>query len=381
MELKRSAYNLIKAKLESGKVLVVYGPRRVGKTYLLEKIIKDKDFKKERVAFFKGDRKIVQDLFSAKNLNRMVDFIGKNTSLLILDEAQKIDRIGENLKILVDEVPSLKIIASGSASFELASQLGEPLTGRKKTIKLYPIWVGEIIETKGKLFYEEIFDQHLIYGGYPELFGLNSVKEKKEYMEDLVNDYLFRDLLELENIKNAKKLRDLLGLLAFQIGKEVSLNELGNNLDLNKATVARYLDLLEKTFVIMNIRGFSRNLRKEIYKSSRWYFYDNGVRNALINNFNSLNLRGDAGELWENYLVMERIKKQNYKRIMTNNYFWRTYDRKEIDWIEERSGKLFGYEIKWNNKKKIKPPKDWVNTYKNSSFEVITKVNFLKFVT
>src|SRR3989344_1995516 len=331
MELKRSAYNLIKAKLESGKVLVVYGPRRVGKTYLLEKIIKDKDFKKERVAFFKGDRKIVQDVFSAKNLNRMVDFIGKNTSLLILDEAQKIDRIGENLKILVDEVPSLKIIASGSASFELASQLGEPLTGRKKTIKLYPIWVGEIIETKGKLFYEEIFDQHLIYGGYPELFGLNSVKEKKEYMEDLVNDYLFRDLLELENIKNAKKLRDLLGLLAFQIGKEVSLNELGNNLDLNKATVARYLDLLEKTFVIMNIRGFSRNLRKEIYKSSRWYFYDNGVRNALINNFNSLNLRGDAGELWENYLVMERIKKQNYKRIMTNNYFWRTYDRKEID--------------------------------------------------
>ena len=381
MELKRSAYNLIKAKLESGKVLVVYGPRRVGKTYLLEKIIKDKDFKKERVAFFKGDRKIVQDVFSAKNLNRMVDFIGKNTSLLILDEAQKIDRIGENLKILVDEVPSLKIIASGSASFELASQLGEPLTGRKKTIKLYPIWVGEIIETKGKLFYEEIFDQHLIYGGYPELFGLNSVKEKKEYMEDLVNDYLFRDLLELENIKNAKKLRDLLGLLAFQIGKEVSLNELGNNLDLNKATVARYLDLLEKTFVIMNIRGFSRNLRKEIYKSSRWYFYDNGVRNALINNFNSLNLRGDAGELWENYLVMERIKKQNYKRIMTNNYFWRTYDRKEIDWIEERSGKLFGYEIKWNNKKKIKPPNDWVNTYKNSSFEVITKVNFLKFVT
>ena len=381
MELKRSAYNLIKAKLESGKVLVVYGPRRVGKTYLLEKIIKDKDFKSERVAFFKGDRKIVQDVFSAKNLNRMVDFIGKNTSLLILDEAQKIDRIGENLKILVDEVPSLKIIASGSASFELASQLGEPLTGRKKTIKLYPIWVGEIIETKGKLFYEEIFDQHLIYGGYPELFGLNSVKEKKEYMEDLVNDYLFRDLLELENIKNAKKLRDLLGLLAFQIGKEVSLNELGNNLDLNKATVARYLDLLEKTFVIMNIRGFSRNLRKEIYKSSRWYFYDNGVRNALINNFNSLNLRGDAGELWENYLVMERIKKQNYKRIMTNNYFWRTYDRKEIDWIEERSGKLFGYEIKWNNKKKIKPPKDWVNTYKNSSFEVITKVNFLKFVT
>jgi len=193
-----------------------------------------------------------------------------------------------------------------------------------------------------------------------------------------VNDYLLRDILELENIRNSKKLRDLLSLLAFQIGSEVSLNELGNHLDLHKNTVARYLDLLEKSFIIINIRAFSRNLRKEIYKTSRYYFYDNGIRNALINNFNAINLRNDTGQLWENYVVMERIKKQAYQSLYSNNYFWRTYDQKEIDWVEERGGKLYGYEIKWM-KKKVKPPNDWLNTYKNASFQVITKDNYLPF--
>lgn len=380
MIIKRNAFNLIKEKLEPGKVLVIYGPRRVGKTFLLEKISQDNFFKKEKITLFKGDRKAVQDTFSSGNLNLMKDFIGRGTTLLILDEAQKINQIGVNLKILVDEVPNLKIIASGSASFELAHQLGEPLTGRKKTIKLFPIWTNELIDTKDKLFYEEIFNQHLIYGGYPEIFTKDSLKEKKEYLEDLVGDYLFRDILELERIKNSKKLRDLLSLLAFQIGKEVSLNELGNSLDLHKNTVARYLDLLEKSFIIINIRGFSRNLRKEIYKTSRWYFYDNGVRNVLINNFNPPNLRNDIGALWENYIVMERLKKQAYLAIYSNNYFWRTYDKKEIDWVEEREGKLHGYEIKWK-KERVKPPKDWLNTYKNAGFQVITKNNYLSFIT
>lgn len=379
MIIKRSAFDLIKEKLEPGKVLVIYGPRRVGKTFLLEKISQDKFFNKEKTILFKGDRKAVQDTFSSGNLNLMRDFIGKDTTLLILDEAQKINQIGANLKILVDEVPHLKIVASGSASFELANQLGEPLTGRKKTLKLFPVWTKELIDTKSRLFYEEIFNQHLIYGGYPEVFTKNSVKEKKEYLEDLVGDYLFRDILELERIKNSKKLRDLLSLLAFQIGKEVSLNELGNNLDLHKNTVARYLDLLEKSFIIVNIRGFSRNLRKEIYKTSRWYFYDNGVRNVLINNFNPPNLRDDIGALWENHIVMERLKKQAYRAIYSNNYFWRTYDKKEIDWVEERGGKLYGYEIKWS-KDKVNPPNDWLKTYKNASFQVISKNNYLPFI-
>lgn len=379
MIIKRNVFDLIKEKLEPGKVLVIYGPRRVGKTFLLEKIGQDKFFNKEKIVLFKGDRKAVQDTFSSGNLNLMKDFIGRATTLLILDEAQKINQIGANLKILVDEMPHLKIIASGSASFELANQLGEPLTGRKKTLKLFPVWTKELIDTKNKLFYEEVFHQHLIYGGYPEVFTKNSLKEKKEYLEDLVGDYLFRDILELERIKNSKKLRDLLSLLAFQIGKEVSLNELGNNLDLHKNTVARYLDLLEKSFIIINIRGFSRNLRKEIYKTSRWYFYDNGVRNVLINNFNPPNLRNDIGQLWENYVVMERLKKQAYQAIYSNNYFWRTYDKKEIDWVEERGGKLYGYEIKWK-KDRIKPPNDWLKTYKNASFQVVSKNNYLSFI-
>lgn len=380
MVIKRTLYQEIKSKIEPGKVIVLYGPRRVGKTFLLENLINDPQIKKEKIAFFKGDRRIVQDNFSSQNANALIDFIGGKTTLLIIDEAQKINQIGLNLKIIVDEFPYLKIIASGSASFELAQQLGEPLTGRKKTVLLFPIWAKEIIETKDMNYYQEILEQHLIFGGYPEIFSKSSLHEKKEYLEDLVSDYLFRDILELEQIKNSKKLRDLLNLLAFQIGQDVSLSELGNSLDLHKNTVARYLDLMEKSFIIFNIRGFSRNLRKEIYKTSRWYFYDNGVRNAMINNFNPLNLRNDVGQIWENYIVVERLKKQAYTSIYSNNYFWRTYTQQEIDWIEEREGKLFGFEIKWKKGKKIKPPKEWLTTYKNSEFELITKENFLPFI-
>jgi len=381
MIIKRSIYSQIKTKLEPGKVVVLYGPRRVGKTFLLEKLISDSEIEKEKINFLKGDSRVVQDNLSLLNPQRLIDFIGRETTLLIVDEAQKIPQIGNNLKILVDEFPKLKILVSGSASFELAYKLGEPLTGRKKTILLYPVSACELIVTKKMAFYREVFEQHLIFGGYPELFSKNSFQEKKEYLNNLVDDYLFRDILELERVKNSKKLRDLLTLLAFQIGKEVSLSELGNSLDLHKDTVARYLDLMEKSFIIVNIRGFSRNLRKEIYKNSRWYFYDNGIRNALVNNFNPLNLRDDIGALWENYLIVERLKKQSRQSIGSNNYFWRTYDQKEIDWVEERKGKLFGFEIKWQAKKKIMPPKDWLNTYQNASYKLITKENFLEFIT
>ena len=381
MIIKRSLYTQIKSKLEAGKVLVLYGPRRVGKTFLLEKLIKDKSLKKEKIVLLKGDRHEVENHFSKQNTNTMINFIGADTTLLIIDEAQKINRIGLNLKLLIDEYPNLKIIASGSASFELANQLGEPLTGRKKTLKLYPVWSKEIITTQDRLYFDESFEQQLIFGGYPEVFNKTSFNSKREYLEDLVSGFLYRDILEMENIKNSKKIQDLLSLIAFQIGKEVSITELGNKLDLHKTTVARYLDLLEKSFVIINIRGFSRNLRKEVYKTSRWYFYDNGVRNAIVNNYNNLGKRNDIGQLWENYLVMERLKKQSYKPIYSNNYFWRTYDQKEIDWVEERDGKLFGYEFKWSQQKNSKAPKDWLNTYKNASYKIINRDNFLSFIT
>ncbi len=379
MIIKRAVSEKLKQQLEAGKVLVLYGPRRVGKTFILENLAEEWE-NSETIKYLNGDRSVVQDGLSGKNANKLINFIGKDITLLIIDEAQYVPNVGLNLKILVDEFPELKIIASGSASFDLAQKVGEPLTGRKKTILLYPVSVQELIETKDRVFYREVFEQHLIYGGYPELFRKNSSSEKRDYLLELIDSYLFKDILSLQDIRNSRKLNDLLTLLAFQIGNEVSLSELGNKLDLHKDTVARYLDLLEKSFVLVNVRGFSRNLRKEVYKNSRWYFWDNGIRNAVINNFNLLNKRDDVGMLWENYVVTERLKKQEYAAIHSNNYFWRTYDQKEIDWVEERQGNLFGYEVKWSPGSGVKPPKDWSQAYPDAEFEVIHRDNFIDFV-
>jgi predicted AAA+ superfamily ATPase len=377
MIINRKITHKLKQKLQKGKVLVLYGARRTGKTFSLG-LLKEELEKTEKVLVLNGESRIVQDNLSTEVPEQLARYVG-DAATVIIDEAQKIPNIGLNLKILVDTLPQVKIIASGSASFDLAQKVGEPLTGRKKTLTLYPVSVSEIIDTKGEPFYRSTFEDHLIYGGYPELFSISSAHERQSYLGEIVDAYLFKDILELDRIKNAKKLRDLLTLIAFQIGKEVSLPELGNSLDLHKDTVARYLDILEKAFVLINIRGFSRNLRKEVSKSSRYYFYDNGIRNALINNFNPPNLRDDVGMLWENYIVMERLKKQSYEEILSNNYFWRTYDKKELDFLEERGGVLYGYEIKWGNKKTT-APKGWLETYKNAKFELINRENFLDFI-
>ncbi len=379
MTIKRLGLELIKKKLEPGKVVLLYGPRRVGKTFLLTQL-QEQLKNQEKIAYFAGDRAIVQKTLSSLNPEAMRQFIGQETTLLIIDEAQKIPQIGDNLKLLVDSYPKLKIIASGSASLSLAQKVGEPLTGRKKTLLLYPISAKEIIQTKNQGFYLETLEERLIFGSYPEVFQKGSWTEKQEYLLELVDSYLFKDILELEQLKHSKKLVDLLTLIAFQIGQEVSLSELGNRLDFHKDTVARYLDLLEKAFILVNIRGFSRNLRKEISKTSRYYFWDNGIRNAVINQFNPLNQRNDLGQLWENYLIIERLKKQSYEQIFSRNFFWRTYSQAEIDWVEEREGKLFGFEIKWSPRKKIKPPKDWLKTYDNASWQLITQENFLEFI-
>jgi predicted AAA+ superfamily ATPase len=225
---------------------------------------------------------------------------------------------------------------------------------------------------------EANLESRLIYGSYPEVITLENLDTKKRYLHELVSAYLLKDILAVEGIKKSKKLLDLLILLAFQIGKEVSHQELATNLSMSKTSVEKYLDLLEQVFVIFNIRGFSRNLRKEVTKTSRYYFYDNGIRNAIINNFNSIAQRNDIGDLWENYLVIERLKKQKYTDLWSNNYFWRTYDQKELDWVEEREGKLFGYEFKWNNT--ARPPPLWVDTYPEASFECINSTNYLSFI-
>ncbi len=377
MIIKREVYSQLIKKIKNGKVVILYGPRQVGKTFLLKKIEKDLN-KKEKILFLNGESMVVQDKLSERVPEKLKSFLGNN-SLLIIDEAHQIPEVGLTLKMIIDSFPNLKIIVSGSASFTLSQKITEPLTGRKTTIYLYPVAAQELIKTQDSRFYHSIRDRHIIFGGYPELFILKNEKEQKERLFELVDSYLFREILTFKEVKGLKKLRDLLVLLAFQIGNEVSLTELGNSLDLAKNTVARYLDLLEKSFVIINIKGFSRNLRKEVTKTSRYYFWDNGIRNAIINNFNPLHLRNDVGMLWENYLIIERIKKQAYNSVFSNNYFWRTYDQKEIDWVEEREGKLFGYEIKWG-KEKSKAPKDWQKAYKNSEYKLINQKNFLDFI-
>lgn len=369
-------YETKEAYLRPGKVNLLYGARRVGKTELIKHILQTVGGK---VFIGEGDdvqlRKILSSNDKASILAAFSDY-----DYIFIDEAQRIKDIGWGLKILVDNLPKAVIIASGSSSFQLSSQVGAPLTGRSVTNMLFPVSIIELkLQLGGMQVLQEI-ENYLTYGMYPEVLTLGNVTEKVSYLIELRNSYLLKDILELENVKNADKLYDLLRLIAFQIGDEVSLSELGNSLGLAKQTVERYLDLLEKAFIIKKIGGFSKNLRKEVTKSNRYYFLDNGIRNAIINNFNVPGQRNDIGMLWENFMVTERLKKQHYHKVFSNNYFWRTYDQKEVDLVEEREGKLFGYEFKWNPKK-IKVQKEWLNTYENASFEVIHKDNFLQFLT
>ncbi len=375
MIIDRLALKMLKNKLQANKVLLLFGPRRVGKTTLLEQFINSSTDKKA-IKFVNGETRIVQEALSSQSIESLRGFVG-DSKILIIDEAQKVPNVGLNLKLIVDHIPGVIVIASGSASFDLAKQVGEPLTGRKKTINLFPISAGEIVDAKDRMFYLDTIESYLIYGCYPEQLQLNDQKEKQDYLLELADSVLFKDIFEIGDIRSPKKIRDLLTLIAFQIGKEVSLNELAVALEMHKDTVYRYLDLLEKSFIIINVRGFSRNLRKEVSKTSRYYFYDNGVRNAIINNFNPLNLRDDIGQLWENYLVMERLKRQSYESFRSNNYFWRTYDQK--DWVEERDGKLYGFEFTWGGKQK-REPKEWRETYSGAEYKVINKENFLDFV-
>ncbi|NTW34042.1 MAG: ATP-binding protein, partial [Bacteroidetes bacterium] len=283
-------------------------------------------------------------------------------------------------KLMVDKIEGIKIIATGSSMFDLANQLGEPLTGRKVTFNLYPLAQMEYSEEENIIQTKSLLEERLIYGSYPELIKYESYEEKAAYLNELVSSYLLKDILELDGIKNSSKMVNLLRLIAFQIGKEVSLDELGKHLGISRNTVEKYLDLLSKVFIIYKVSGFSRNLRKEITKMNKWNFYDNGIRNTLIANFNPVAMRNDIGELWENYILSERIKFQHYTGMIVNNYFWRTYYQQEIDWVEERGGNLYAYEIKWRNNKKVKVPSAWKEAYPKSGYTVITQDNYLDFI-
>ncbi len=375
MFIPRKALKQLETFEREGKVVVIYGARRVGKTTLLKKYLEDK----QDYLFVTGEDIFVHEFLSSNSVEKLKNFIG-DKKRLVIDEAQCIPSIGKNLKLIVDHIPDVRVIVTGSSAIDLAGSMGEPLTGRKYTITMFPIAQIEMCDIENQVESRARLDERLIFGSYPEVIGLKGNDFRKENLHELVSSYLFKDILALEGIKKTKKLVDLLILLTFQIGKEVSHNELATQLSMSKTTVEKYLDLFEKTFVLINIRGFSKNLRSEVTKTSRYYFCDNGVRNALINNFNPLNLRDDAGALWENYLIMERIKRQNCLRLWSNNYFWRTYDHKEIDLVEERDGKLFGYKFKWG-KSDVKAPALWKKTYPNASFECINQNNYFTFIT
>jgi len=369
------AYDSLENYLQPNKVLVLYGPRQVGKTTLLTRFL-DRFGGKSKL--LTGDNVRVQALFSELDFESILS-LSEGYDLLAIDEAQRIPNIGLGLKILVDHVPNLSVIATGSSSFDLSGKIGEPLTGRKNILTLFPIAQLELKGLYNAYELKERLSEFLIFGSYPEVVTSETRRKKVARLEEIAESYLLKDVLALERVKNAKLLLDLLRLLAFQIGGEVSLNELGRQLGIDTKTVRRYLDIFEKAFILYNVRGFSRNLRKEITKKSKYYFYDNGIRNALIANFNPPDIRNDMGALWENFVFMGRLKKRAYQNIPANIYFWRTWDGQEIDLVEEREGRLHGYECKWQDKK-IKPPRAWTEKYPEASFEVITKDTYLSFV-
>jgi uncharacterized protein len=372
----RNIESKIISRLMPGKVIVLLGARRVGKTMLMKKI--QEQFQ-GTCLFLNGDDYRTEAALAGKSADEYRSLAGNN-ELIIIDEAQKIDDIGRILKIMIDEMPDKRIMVSGSSAFDLSNKVGEPLTGRKYTFFLYPFAQCEFNQYENLLQTKAALEDRLIYGTYPELVLLNDRQEKVNYLSDLVSSYLLKDILTLDSIKNSSKLINILRLLSYQVGMQVSVLEIANKVGLNKGTVDKYLDLLTKVFVVFKVEGFSRNLRKEISKTSRYYFWDNGVRNILAANFNPISLRNDIGQLWENYLISERRKWQSYQGMVVNNYFWRTYDQQEIDWVEERDGKLFGYEIKFSNKS-VKVPGGWRSAYPDSSFEVIHSDNYLEFIS
>lgn len=373
-------YDNLDNLLKEGKVIVIYGPRRVGKSTLVGNFLKRTNLK---YRLDSGDDLNVAGILSSQSIDKISNYAA-GYELILVDEAQRIPKVGLGLKILVDNNPKLKVLITGSSSLSLSYKIGEPLVGRMFDYILYPVSQLEFKKNMSTFDLEQKKEDFLIFGSYPEVIGAKTYEEKAKILTGIANSYLLRDIVELEKVGDSRILFDLLKLIAFQVGSEVSLTELGSNLGIDKKTVARYLWLFEQSFVLYNLRGYSRNLRKEISKKSKYYFYDNGIRNAVINNFNNLSTRNDVGALWENFLVIERLKKQEYAHIGSkyNNYFWRTWDKKEIDWVEMRSGKLFGYEFKWGGGKPSKSKNMWLKTYKDEAeFEIINKENYLDFIT
>ncbi|MDZ4757600.1 MAG: ATP-binding protein [Bacteroidota bacterium] len=370
----RSLQKVIEKNLSKQKVSILLGARRVGKTEILQAIYESR---KDTTLWLNGedrDTEVLLERRSEANYRKLL--AGYN--LLIIDEAQYIEDVSRKVKLMIDTIKPLHIIITGSSAFDL-SQMGEPLVGRSITYHLYPLAQMEWKQNENLLQIKQNLEDRLIYGSYPELSSIENDDDKAIYLKELVNTYLLKDILIFEQINNSQKLRDLLKLIAYQVGSEVSLDEIGKQLGMSKNTVSRYLDLLAKAFVIYSRSGYSNNLRKEIVKSKKWYFVDNGVRNAIINDFRPAALRSDIGILWEQYILGERIKYNEYKQIHTESYFWRTYDQQEIDLIEQKNKKLSAFECKWKDTI-IKAPTAFTKSYPKATFQVINHENYLDWI-
>jgi predicted AAA+ superfamily ATPase len=360
--------------LSNRKIVLLFGARQTGKTTLSDQVLLELPGK---ILKINGDEMKYSELLSSRDFSKM-KLLLEGYDVLFIDEAQRIPDIGINLKIIYDNMPGLKMLITGSSSFELAHQVKEPLTGRTSTMKMMPFSLQEMRQNMSIFDIQQRMEEFMLYGFYPEITHYANSGEKERYLTELSASYLYKDVLELSSIRNSAKISNLLKLLAFQIGREVSLNEIGQSLGLSQETVSNYIDLLEKSFIVFRLSGFSRNLRKEVSKRDKIYFWDLGVRNCIIQNFAPLSSRNDVGEMWENLIVTERLKYLYNNQLIANSYFWRTYTGAEIDYVEEKNGELFAYEIKYSKIQK-KAPQTWIDNY-GDHFKCITKDNFWEFV-
>lgn len=370
MEIKRTLEEKIKSRIDFKKAVIVLGPRQVGKTTLIKKIVRDRGLTS---VYVNGDDPEMRSVWRDATQSRIKLLLG-SARVILFDEAQKIENIGNTIKMIVDGDTGVQVIVSGSSSLDIAQQLNEPLTGRKWEYNLLPISWQEYVESNSVLEALQNLESILIYGMYPDV--LTNPKDQKEILSNLAGSYLFKDILELSSLRRPELLLKILRALAWQVGSEVSFNELALTVEADKSTVRAYIDLLEKSFVLFQLHPFSRNHRNEINKSRKIYFYDNGIRNALIGNYAPLGSRNDIGQLWENFVISELVKKQAYNSFYGNIYFWRTTQQAEIDLLIEEDGKLTPVEIKWNPKARVKIPRAFTNTYDSEEPVFINRENF-----
>ena len=370
--ITRKLKNIVENQMFKGKAIVIVGPRQVGKTTLLKELVSRSD---KRVLSLNCDEPETQASLTNTNVNRLKNLIGRH-ELIVIDEAQKVDNIGLTIKLIVDNIEGVQVIATGSSAFELHNRLNEPLTGRKFEYMMYPVSVGEIMDTSGLMEERRTLESRLVYGSYPDI--LMHPEDARSYLTDLTQIYLYKDILSLNDLRKPQLLDHLLQALAFQVGSEVSTNELARTLQTDNKTIDKYIDMLEKCYVIFRIGGLSRNLRTELKKAKKIYFYDNGVRNAVIQQFSPVQMRNDMGALWENFFMAERMKHNHYRGYYCNRFFWRTTLQQEIDYIEERDGSMTAFEMKWNPKKgRTTFPKSFLEAYPVKETVVVTPENYL----